>query len=447
MLLSAHRLEVNEGMQMRRRGFTYLLSTTLLAVSIVGAIGMPPSARAAVDLRVCGKVTAYISATSVTPGVLTVGGIPLVIAAGTSLSSKVAVGANLCLALDLNLSGKVTDAAVTANVTSELNLCGVVSAYARADADTTGILTIGGRKLVLAIGSSLPAVVKIGSNLCLSLKLNGFGEVRGGTARVSATSTLRVCGEITAYAHATSTLTGLITVAGKKLILAVGSHLPTSVAIGKRLCLTFTLNAIGQVQDATVQADVQSALEACGQVTAFADATDASNGSLTFAGTRLSIRAGTDLSAQIRAGAFVRLRLWVDALGRIADATVLKDGTSLADACVAAARQSPVASAQPSAGDGALQSPSGSPAASPISSVLPGTVTNSGGSADGGDGAGGPASGQQGGGLVPDTASLARTASVIGMSAVPFLVMLAGIGASVGYRRRERARGQSGERA
>jgi hypothetical protein len=424
---------------MRRRGFTFLLSTTVLALCVAGAFGMPAPARAAVDLRVCGNITAYVPATALTTGILTVGGVPLVIAAGADLSSKVKVGANLCLALELDLTGKITDAAVRANATSTLRLCGVIMALARAGADTAGVLTIGGHKLTLAAGSSLPAAVKVGSDLCLGLKLDGFGQVRGGTAKVNVTSTLRVCGGITAYARATSTSTGSIVVAGRALVLAAGSHLPASVAVGKRLCLAFTLNALGQVQDATVKTDVQSALEACGQVGAVVNATDTTDGSLTLAGTHYTVRAGPDLSAQIRAGAFVRLRLMLDAFGRVADATVLKVGASLADACHAAAEPSADASAEPSASQSGKASPSESPAASPSSSVRPGVLTNPNAPGDDGVGMGRPGSGQEGGGIVPDTASLGRTATVVALSAVPFLVMLAAIAVSVALRRREAA--------
>jgi hypothetical protein len=428
---------------MRRRGFTFLLSTTVLVLSVAGAFGLPAPARAAVDLRVCGKVTAYVPATALTAGVLTVGGVPLVIAAGADLSSKVKVGANLCLALDLDLSGKITDAVVRANLTSTLTLCGVVTTYARAGADTTGVLTVGGRKLTLAAGSSLPAAVKAGADLCLNLKLNGFGQVQGGTATVNATSTLRICGTITAYARATSTSAGSITVAGRALVLAAGSHLPAQVAVGERLCLIFTLNALGQVQDATVKADVQSALEACGQVDAVVNATDTTGGSLTLAGTQFAVRAATDLSAQIRAGAFVRLRLMLDAFGRVADATVLKVGTSLADACQSAEPSAPEpstdASAEPSDSESAGPSSSESPAVSPSASVLPGIVNNPDAPGDDGAGMGRPGSGQEDNGIVPDTASLARTATVVALSAVPFLVMLAGIAAFVALRRRNEA--------
>jgi hypothetical protein len=407
---------------------------------------MPAPARAAVDLRVCGAVTVYVPATALTAGVLTVGGVPLVVAAGTHLSTKVAVGANLCLALDLDLSGRITDATVTANVTSTLTLCGVVVAYARADADTTGRLTIGGHTLTLAVGSVLPVSVKLGANLCLSLKLNGFGQIRSGTARVNATSTLQLCGTVTAYTRATGTAVGSITAGGRTLVLAAGSRLPASVVIGARLCLSLTLNVLGQVQDGTAKADVQSALDVCGEVTARVDTTNTSNGSLAIAGTRLAVRAGTDLSEQVRVGAFVRLRLSVDVFGRIADAKLLKVGTSLADACQAEAQPSANASSAP--GASAAESPSLSPAAVPTFSVLPGIVTNPNAPNDG-DATGRPAGDQEAqgnGGIVPDTASLARTASVIALSAVPFLVMLAAIAISLA-RRRHVATGDRGRGA
>jgi hypothetical protein len=496
---------------MRRRALTLILSTAVLGLSLVGGLGTPASARAAVDLRLCGTVAVYVPATALTAGALTVGAVPLVIAAGTTLSSQVAVGANLCFALDLNASGKITGATVTANVTSTinvcgvvssyvkadadstgritiggipfvlavraklpaivkiganlclkltlngfgqisrgsatinatstLNLCGVVTAYAKADANSTGSVTIGGRKLTLAIGSSLPASVKVGANLCLKLTLNLLGQVQNGTAKVNVSSTVQICGVVTAYARATNTATGLLTVGGRSFALAAASQLPASVAVGKDLCLSLTLNALGQVQNGTVQLNVDATLDVCGQVTAFVDASNTTNGSLTIGGVHRVVRAGTDLSAQIKAGAYLRLRLKVDVFGRVADAIVLKVGVSLADACQAAA--SPAPSGSPDPGPGSPD-PSGSPDASgssdpsaspsPSSSVLPGVVENPCAPKGNGDAAGRPVAG--GGGIIPDTASLGRTAAVLAVSAVPLLLLLLGVAGWVLQQRR-----------
>ena len=498
---------------MHRRGFAFL-STAILAVSLVGGFGMPAAARGAVDLRLCGTVAVYVPATAVTAGALTIGSYPLVIAAGTTLSSQVAVGANLCFALDLNASGKITDATVTANVTatvnvcgvvsayikadanstgtltiagisyvlavganlparvvvganlclkltlngfghitrgtatvnitSTLDLCGVVTAYARADANSTGSLTIGGRKLILAIGSRLPAAVRVGADLCVHLTLNTLGQVQGGTAKVNVTSTLQICGVVNAHARATLTSTGSLRIGGRTFVVAAGSHLPAEIRAGANLCLKLTLNAIGQVQDGTVQVNVNSTLEVCGQVTAFVAATSTSNGSLTIAGSHRTIAAGADLSTKINARAYLRLRLAVDVFGRVADATVLKVGVSLADACQAAATPDPSGSpvpdpsGSPDPSSSGSPNPSGSAAPSPASSVLPGVGGSPDCVPDGSNGSHGRPAADGEGGILPDTASFGRAATVLVVTAVPLLLLLLGVATWVIYQQRQK---------
>ena len=498
---------------MRRRPLTLILSTAVLALSLVGGLGTPVPARAAVDLRLCGKVAVYAPATALAAGALTVGAVPLVIAAGTTLSSQVAVGANLCFALDLNASGKVTGATVTANVTSTIRVCGVVTAYAKADANSTGSITIGGIPFVLAVAAKLPAIVKVGANLCLKLTLNGFGQISGGSAIVNVSSTLNICGVVTAYAKADTNSSGSVTIGGRKLTLAIGSrlpaavrvgadlcvhltlnalgqvqggtakvnvtstlqvcgvvnaharatltsigslriggrtfvvaagsHLPAAIRAGANLCLKLTLNAIGQVQDGTVQVNVNSTLEVCGQVTAFVAATNTSNGSLTIAGARRTIAAGADLSTKIKARAYLRLRVAVDVFGRVADATVLKVGVSLADACQAAATPDPSGSpdpdpsGSPDPSSSGSPNPSGSAAPSPASSVLPGLGTNQDCVSGGTSGAQGrPADGDNG--ILPDTASFGRAATVLVVTAVPLLLLLLGVATWVIYQQRQK---------
>jgi hypothetical protein len=435
--------QVRGAIAMSRRRLTLLLSTSVLALSMAGAFASPPPARAATDLKICGTVTAYQRATALADGLLVVGAAPLVVAESTSLSSKVAVGANLCFALDLNASGSIVGAKVTANATGSLRVCGVITELARAGAETSGRLVINGVRYLLAIGSSLPANVKAGANLCLKLMLNGFGQVTGGSVSANATTTLRLCGVVTGLARATSTSTGLLEVAGRRLTLAIGSRLPAAITVGADLCLRLRLNALGQVQDGTAEVDVQTTATVCGEVTARVDATGTSDGSLTIGGIRHVLRSGTDLSSQVRAGAFVRLRLSVDAFGAVTDGTVLKVGASLAEACGPPVAPSPKPS--PSGSDSGGPSASPSPAAvpsggdaspSPSSSVEPAIAGNPGAGGRPGNGVQGAGAG--GDGLIPNTASLMRTASVIVAAAVPLLILLGATGVALLVQRRRR---------
>ena len=317
---------------MRRRGLS-LLSIAVLAASLFGGLGLPSAARGTVDLRICGAVSAYVPATAVAAGALTVGNVPLVIAAGATLSSQVAVGANLCFAFDLDSSGKISTATVTANVTATANVCGVVSAYGKADADSAGTLTIGGISYVIAVGAKLPASVVVGANLCLKLTLNGFGQITGGTATVNVTSKLDICGIVTAYAQADANSTGSLTIGGRTLTLAIGSSLPASVKVGADLCLKLTLNAIGQVQGGTATLNVKSTVQVCGIVNAYAKATSTTTGSMRIGGRTFILALGSQLPAMAKVGADLCLKLTLNAIGQVQGGTAQLNVNSVIEVC------------------------------------------------------------------------------------------------------------------
>ena len=194
-------------------------------------------------------MNAYVAPTALLAGTLTVGptAARLVIAAGTKVSSQVEVGANLCFDLEIDTAGRVHyDTTVTANTTTSVDICGLVNAFAAADADSYGSLRIGGVDFVLAAGSQLPAAVRAGANLCLDLTLNAFGQ-GGGTARANATVTVRVCGRVTAFAAASATSTGNLTIGARSFVLGLGSHLPSSVRTGANLCTALTIDGLAQV--------------------------------------------------------------------------------------------------------------------------------------------------------------------------------------------------------
>ena len=83
------------------------ISVLFLSFSLLIGVAAGPFAREAdaASVDVCGTVSVYVPATSLTSGALTVGGMPFVIAGGTSLSSSVQVGAHLCFDLTINGSG------------------------------------------------------------------------------------------------------------------------------------------------------------------------------------------------------------------------------------------------------------------------------------------------------------------------------------------------------
>ena len=177
-------------------------------------------------------------------------------------------------------------------------------------------------------------------------------------------------------------------------------------------------------------------------MTAFTAAGTTGDGSLTIDSVPRAVAAGTALSSQVRVGAFLRLRLTLDAFGRIADDAVLAAGASLAAVCGAGVRAS--VSPAPSSSATPRHLPPTTPrrrrrrrrgAAEPralglqpvhrrpVAPRRPGQAGEPGCSTDGAaDAAAGGSAGD--GGPIPDTASLARAGRVIGLMALPLLVLM-----------------------
>lgn len=319
------------------------IRTLLLAVVIAGlglatiapgGMADPAPARAATSLELCGKVAVYVKASALLPGAVTIGAVPFVIKAGTSISSAVKLGANVCVRLTLDGSGSITDlVALDASATTTVKLCGEVTAYVKATATEAGSVKIAGRTFEIAQGASLPAAVKVGADVCATLTLNVFGQVKDGDVMANATSTVKLCADVTAYAKASASAAGALKLGGHSFVLAPGATLPASVAVGADLCLTLVLNAFAQVQDGSAQANVLTNLDVCGKVTAFEDATATSHGSITVAGVSKKIEAGTSVANSVKVNAYLDLRLGVNAFGRVGKVTVLKAGVSVDDAC------------------------------------------------------------------------------------------------------------------
>jgi hypothetical protein len=431
---------------LRRRLMTLVLSVGLALSGLALAPTTSP-VRAATSLTVCGTVTVLVKPSAILAGAVTIGAIPTVIVAGASVPAAVAVGANLCVRLELNLFGAATEIVVLgADVTTTVKICGTVTVDVAATSSASGTLKIAGRTFTTAVGSSLPAAVAVGADLCLTLNLNGLAQVKGGSATANVVTTLQICGTVTAHAAASLSSTGSLTIAGRSFALALGSSLPASVDVGANLCLSLGINVFGQVQNGTAMAHVTSTIEVCGTVAAFAAANSTSDGHLTIGSVSKSIAAGTGLSASVKAGAHLRLRLVIDAFGRIDDAVVLKVGVSLADACSTAAptnSPSPTGSPSPSGSPSPTAAPTASPSPTPMSSPAPSATPSgevdpsgdpgsspeptggAGGIIDEHCGPGGPGGevADLTGGVIPDTASLERAGSIAAAASVPFALL------------------------
>jgi hypothetical protein len=397
--------------------------------------GVAITANAHVHVLVCGDVTAYAAATTTSTGLLRVGAHTFTIGLGATLPASVHAGANLCTDLTLDGFGRVSGGSVSANAAATLGVCGTVTAYVAATATSTGSITIASHSLVIAIGAALPASVHVGANLCLDLTLNGFGQVSRGTAVVNVTSTLKVCGTISAYVAATATSTGSITVAGHALVIAIGTTMPASVRVGADMCLTLTLNAFGQVSSCGAIVNVTTAIDICGQVTTYVAATATNDGHLAVGQAGWPIAAATVLDSHVAAAAYLKLQLTLDAFARISNASVVNVGVSVADACTS---HEPGTSPNPGSSTERDASPE------PDRSQGPGASPGAGGGGQGDEHPGdcttgsgqGVGSGSGNDSLLPSTNELGGAGGIVASNAIPLIAIGLLGGLTAWYRSR-----------
>jgi hypothetical protein len=319
---------------MATKRFPSLLLAALLLLTTFGVAGARPErVSAATEVELCGTVTAYVKPTALLVGAITIGVIPFVIAAGTSIDSDVAVGANLCLRLTLGGAGQIVDLEVVANATVTVEICGTIQAYVKATASEKGSIKLLGRTFKIAEGVSLPAGLAVGEYHCLRLKLNAFGQIKDGDIVAGAKVTVKICGAVTAYAKATLSSTGVLKIAGRTFELALGSDLPAAVAVGADLCLQLTLNAFAQVEDGSVKAGAGASVKICGEVTAYVKATLTDYGQLKIAGHTFVMALGSSLPASVKAGADLCLVLSINAFAQVSDGTAQANVTATLDVC------------------------------------------------------------------------------------------------------------------
>jgi hypothetical protein len=429
-----------------------------LTTSLAGLItGATVTANVHAKVKICGTVTAYAAATATATGLLKIGSHAFTIGIGAHLPAAVVVGADLCLDLEVDGFGRIAGGTVTANAHARLQICGEITAYAAATATATGLLKVGSRAFTLAIDSHLPASVQVGADLCLDLEIDGYGRVSDGTVTANVETHVKVCGTVAAYTAATATATGLLKIAGRTFVVGIDSDVPATVRLGANLCLDLTLNALGQVARGTAVANVTATINVCGQVTAYGAATATSDGTLTIGGIARKIAAGADIDGQVKAGAFLKLRLVIDAFGRVANATVLKAGLSIDDVCGTSAGQTPAPSQAPGAsqGPGASPAPSTGPSASasPGASAQPGSSDEPGATAAPdatqnptqdvaglqtcGSGIGGGTPGLNDT-ILPDTDAIGRATGIVAANVLPLLAVGLLGGLAAWYRNRRR---------
>ncbi len=220
------------------------------------------SAANRIDAEVCGTVGAYV------PGVsLTVGGTLLRFAAGATVSGAelLQLGANVCVSYTTNGLGLVTSATVTAQPPDATATSPIPTLPLPTDTPTLPIPTL-----------PLP------------------------TATVGISTTINVCGVVTAFQTATANAPGSITIGGVTYPIAANTVLQgqESLRTGDNACLSATLNASGQITGGQITVNAGGSVNVCGVVSAYTPATALTAGSVTIGGQTIPIAAGTTLAGQ-----------------------------------------------------------------------------------------------------------------------------------------------------
>lgn len=266
-------------------------------------------AKAFVDISACGTVTGYTAAGALTNGAITVGGVPYVILAGANLQGAglITTNANLCLNASTNLAGLITSGTLTLNVTTSVNVCGKVTAISASS------ITINGVVYPIAAGAAIDGASQItaGVDACLNATLNASGQiVAPSSITVQATTTVNVCGIVSAISSTSLTINGVT------YPLATGANINgiNLVTVGANACLAGTLNASGQiVAPSSITVQGATTINICGVVSAV------SATSLTINGVTYPLAAETAVNGinNINVGMNACLAATINAAGQI----------------------------------------------------------------------------------------------------------------------------------
>jgi hypothetical protein len=261
------------------------------------------------SVTLSGLVSAYVRATATANGSITIGGKTLVIKAGASLPTCVQIGVNLKLKLTLNALGQVSGCQLLDIFNGSITLDGLVTAYVKATATSNGSITIGGVRLQIKAGVSLPGVV-VGARVKLGLNISS-SQI---TSCTFISARLAVSGLVSAYVKATATANGSITIGGRTLVIRAGVSLPAAVKVGVNVKLSVHLNANAQV---TACDFVSAKVKVTGLVTAYVSATATHTGSITIGGKAFIIKAGVTLPLLIALGLVVDVTLNLNSSGQV----------------------------------------------------------------------------------------------------------------------------------
>ena len=218
---------------------------------------------AATPITLCGVVGTYSTA-GTSPGSITIGGIyyPIAVNAGGFTGVALTTGTNVCLNATLNALGQITGGVATNNPvagsTTAVNFCGTLSGYTAPTATTTGMISFPSASYIVAAGvtvvNATSLAATLGGLVCLVGQSNGT-QLVSASLTTPVSSTLTVCGVVTAYTAPTTTTVGSITINGTTLVIAVNAAISSAITQNTNVCVVATLNNLQQATALAVSAN------------------------------------------------------------------------------------------------------------------------------------------------------------------------------------------------
>ncbi|HEX6507707.1 MAG TPA: hypothetical protein VF221_08765 [Chloroflexota bacterium] len=164
---------------------------------------------------------------------------------------------------------------------SNVSVCGPLSTtYVAATLGTAGSLAFSSpaASFVIAPGAVVSVATGLGttagSNVCVVGFTNASGQLVSATITANTPTTVILCGPVTAYSQSSATGLGSITIGGLVYPIAVGAGAFTGVAVAlnANVCITATLNGIGQITGGVAATNTTTgtvAVNFCGTLQAY----------------------------------------------------------------------------------------------------------------------------------------------------------------------------------
>jgi hypothetical protein len=294
-----------------------LLLAFAFAAAVVPQIARPSTtaaqtAQTTTPLNICG----VLQAATQSGLTFTINGLNITYALASTNSVQVPsgeVGKDVCFVGQMNTQSpaQIVSGTFLDNYSSTVVVCGNVNSYVPAAASATGFISIGTASIPIGINANFTGTaITVGQNLCINGQVNALGQLTigtvsqnsGGSAPVTPTS---ACGTASNYTAPGATSSGTITIATPTVtvtyaIVAAATINPSSFTVtgSPNICLSGTLNAGGQLTQATFTPNNTQSITLCGPVTAYTAATSAQTGSLTIGGLVVPLALSASFSGQ-----------------------------------------------------------------------------------------------------------------------------------------------------